>query len=72
MRQFEIIGEAAKNLSDELRNEHSDIRWKDMAGIRDKLIHHYFGFDMDALWESLQEDLPILIDGITNILRNRQ
>jgi uncharacterized protein with HEPN domain len=49
MRQIELIGEAAKRVSIETREEHSEIPWKDMAGVRDKLIHGYFGVDLDAV-----------------------
>ena len=50
--QFEIIGEAAKNLSPERRSLSPGVPWKDMAGMRDKLIHQYFGVDIPAVWES--------------------
>lgn len=70
VRQFEIIGEATKNLSDEFRTRHGDIQWKDMAGMRDKLIHQYFGVDMEAVWESVIEDIPALKKSVTDILKN--
>lgn len=49
IRQIEIIGEATKNLSSDLRDKYQDIPWKDLAGMRDKLIHDYFGVDIDAV-----------------------
>jgi uncharacterized protein with HEPN domain len=58
IRQLEIIGEAVKNLSSAFRKEHSYIPWKDMAGMRDKLIHHYFGVDLQAVWTTATEDIP--------------
>ncbi len=69
IRQFEIIGEATKNLSDDFRTAYPDIPWKDMAGMRDKLIHQYFGVDIFAVWDSIEQDLPLLKEQITNILQ---
>jgi len=60
IRQIEIIGEAAKRVSDEIREKHLDIPWKDMARMRDKLIHDYLGVDMDALWDTVENDIPTL------------
>ena len=50
IRQLEIIGEATKHLSPELREKSSNIPWEDIAGMRDKLIHHYFGVDLEAVY----------------------
>ena len=59
-RSLEIVGEAAKNLSEEFcRNEHG-IPWRDIAGIRDKIIHHYFDVDHSIVWDVIQNDLPKL------------
>ncbi|WXG44624.1 MAG: DUF86 domain-containing protein [Promethearchaeati archaeon SRVP18_Atabeyarchaeia-1] len=60
MRQIEIIGEATKRLSKELRDKRPEIPWKDMAGLRDKLIHGYFGVDLDAVWDTVERDIPQL------------
>lgn len=60
IRNLEIIGEAAKNITDELKEKHPQILWKDMAGIRDKLIHHYFGVNLEVVWTIIDEDLPQL------------
>jgi len=57
IRQFEIIGEATKNCSEEFRAEHPGIPWKDLAGFRDKLIHQYFGVDISLVWRSVVEDV---------------
>jgi len=60
IRNLEIIGEAAKNITDELKEKHPQIPWKDLAGIRDKLIHHYFGVNLEIVWTIIDEDLPQL------------
>jgi len=60
IRQLEIIGEATKNLSQETRDKAPQIPWKDMAGLRDVLIHQYFGVDLVAVWTTLEQDLPLL------------
>ena len=60
LRNLEIIGEAAKNITDELKEKHPQILWKDVAGIRDKLIHRYFGVNLEIVWTIIDEDLPQL------------
>jgi uncharacterized protein with HEPN domain len=62
IRQFEIIGEATKNLSDDFRIKNGSVPWKDLAGFRDKLIHQYFGVDLSLVWCSVVDDIPVLID----------
>ena len=61
IRNVEIIGEAAKNISEELRKKYQEIQWKDMAGVRDKLIHHYFGVNLDIVWTAIKEEFPGII-----------
>jgi uncharacterized protein with HEPN domain len=68
IRQTEIIGEATKNLSSETRRRASEIPWKDIAGMRDKLIHQYFGVDLQAVWLTATEDLPVLKATVTQLL----
>jgi len=60
IRQLEIIGEATKRLSKALRAKYGHIPWQDIAGMRDKLIHDYLGVDIDQVWLTAIEDLPIL------------
>jgi uncharacterized protein with HEPN domain len=69
IRQLEIIGEAVKNLSSELRDQNNHLPWKDMAGMRDKLIHRYFGVDLQALWLTATADIPKVKREIRKILR---
>lgn len=68
IRQLEIIGEAAKNLTDELKSEYPDTPWKRIAGLRDILIHNYMGVDITAVWEITQKNLPALKKQIHDIL----
>lgn len=68
IRQFEIIDEATKNLSPDLKGRYPHVPWKDIAGMRDKLIHQYFGVDLSAVWETVVHDLPPFKGDITRIL----
>lgn len=67
IRELEIIGEAAKNVSVETKSKHPDIPWKQMSGLRDKLIHDYFGVDLDAVWETVKRDLPVLKEKLVDL-----
>jgi uncharacterized protein with HEPN domain len=68
IRQLEIIGEATKRLSKRFREMHPEIPWKDMAGMRDKLIHDYLGVDLGAVWDTIERDIPFLKDGISRLI----
>lgn len=60
VRSFEVIGEAAKNIPDSIKSKYSNIPWRQMTGMRDKLIHEYFGVDLEIVWETIKQDLPKL------------
>jgi len=60
LRNFEVIGEAAKHVSQDFRQRHPDIPWKRVAGFRDVLIHDYIGVDLDEVWSIIVEDIPSL------------
>lgn len=60
VRNLEIIGEAAKNVSDELRSNRPDIPWRRLAGMRDKLIHEYFGVNLTIVWQVVEQEIPKL------------
>ncbi len=69
VRNLEIIGEAAKNISEEIKKEYPQVPWKQMAGLRDRLIHHYFGVNYDIVWEIITEELPQQVFKIDEILQ---
>ncbi len=68
IRQLEIIGEATRHLSQSLRMQYPEIPWQDMAGMRNKLIHDYFGVDIEAVWLTATQDVPQLKDQIEALL----
>jgi uncharacterized protein with HEPN domain len=68
IRNLEVIGEAVKGLSDDLRLMHCDIPWKQIAGMRDVLIHHYFGVKLEMVWQVVAEHLPLLHDRVDKLL----
>ncbi len=67
VREIEIIGEAAKNISKKTKNRYSNIEWKEIAGTRDKMIHHYFGVDLDIVLAIIKKDIPELKKEILKI-----
>lgn len=68
IRNLEIIGEAVKNISPATRIEYPDVSWKQIAGLRDVLIHHYFGVDLETVWLVVEKRLPALSERIEFIL----
>jgi uncharacterized protein with HEPN domain len=60
LRNFEVIGEAAKNVPEDVRREYGDVPWSEMAGMRDKLIHGYATVELRIVWMTIQEELPTL------------
>ncbi|MCS7036722.1 MAG: DUF86 domain-containing protein [Saprospiraceae bacterium] len=68
IRKIEVAGEAARRLSRELRGNYPQIPWRAIAGMRDKLIHNYFGVDLDVVWETATKDIPGLLPAIRSIL----
>ena len=69
IRNLEIIGEAIKNLSDDLRLKYKDVEWKKVAGLRDRIIHYYFGVNWEIVWDVIENKLPELKSKIESILK---
>jgi uncharacterized protein with HEPN domain len=67
-RAFAIIGEATKHLDDELRAQYPEVPWRNMAGMRDRLIHGYFAVDLDIVWETVYTDFPEVKPKVQHIL----
>lgn len=69
VRALEIIGEAVKNIPKDFRNKHKDVEWKKIAGTRDKLIHEYFGIDLKLAFKITQQEIPVLKENVSKILK---
>ncbi|MFB4165619.1 DUF86 domain-containing protein [Alteribacillus sp. JSM 102045] len=68
IRNLEIIGEATKRISKDFREQHLHVPWREMAGLRDVLIHDYFGVDNGIVWNVVEKEIPPLKDKITDLL----
>jgi len=72
VRCIEIIGEATKQVPSEVRDKYPEIPWRDMAGMRDKLIHFYFGLDVKKIWLVIIEDIPQIRPLLANVLNEME
>jgi uncharacterized protein with HEPN domain len=70
LRCIEVIGEATKNIPNEIRNKYPEIPWRDMAGMRDKVIHSYFTVDISAVWLVVKEEIPKLKPLLLKVLND--
>lgn len=69
IRCLEVLGEAVKKIPENIRNEYPKIPWQEIAGMRDKLIHEYFGVDIETIWDTIQDDLSPLQEAIDKIIK---
>jgi uncharacterized protein with HEPN domain len=67
IRNFEVIGEASKKISADFKKNYCNVPWKEISGMRDKLIHDYLGVDTDVIWKTIEQDLPALFKEIKKI-----
>lgn len=72
VRQLEIIGEASRNISNELRQQHPEVPWSQIIGLRNRVIHAYFNVSVEIVWEIARNDLPVLKSQIQSILEKLQ
>ena len=70
VRSIEIIGEASKHIPASLRGKYAELPWKEITGMRDKLIHGYFGMDYETIWKAAREDVPSLKEVIQRMLKD--
>ena len=71
VRNIEIIGEASKNIPDSVKAKHKELPWKKMTGMRDKLIHGYFGIDYETIWKAAKEDVPSLRKVVQTMVKDQ-
>lgn len=69
IRLLEILGEAANKISDDLQEEYGDVPWREIAGVRNRLIHGYFDVDLNIVWQIIKQDIPPLISILKDILK---
>lgn len=69
MLQIQIIGEAARNISDEFQEQHGEIPWSQIIGMRNKIVHDYFEIDVTKIWDTAKNDIPQLKKAISKLLK---
>ncbi len=69
VRNLEIIGEAVKNIPEDIKEKYPEVNWKEMAGMRDKLIHEYFGVSNVIVWETIKNDIPMFESQIGKVIK---
>jgi uncharacterized protein with HEPN domain len=72
LRNFEVIGEAAKNVPERVRRKYPFVEWKEAIGFRNVLIHDYFGIDLEAVWDTVRKNIPSLKRNLMKVLRAEQ
>jgi len=68
IREIQVIGEAARIVSDAMKASHPTIEWREISGMRNRVIHEYFDIDLDLLWDTVQNDIPLLIEQLQGIV----
>ena len=72
IRNLEVIGEATKNVSEEIKEKYPEVEWKEAAGFRNVLIHDYFGIDLEAVWDTIKKNLLPFKEHILKVLKSEQ
>ncbi len=72
IRAVEIIGEATRNIPEEIRKKYPEIPWRDASDMRNKLVHRYFGINLEVIWQTLNEDLPMLANALQEIVKREE
>jgi len=72
IRCLEVLGEAVKKIPNVIKEKYPEIPWQEIAGMRDKLIHEYFGIDIEIVWDTIKADLPLLKEIVTKIINDLQ
>jgi uncharacterized protein with HEPN domain len=72
IRAVEIIGEATRNIPEEIRTKYPEIPWRDASDMRNKLVHRYFGINPEVIWQTLGEDLPMLANALQEIIKREE
>lgn len=70
VRNFEIIGEASNRIPDDFKTVHPEIEWRRMIGLRNRIIHEYFGIDYETVWKIRNENIPVLLDFIKQAIND--
>ena len=71
IRAFEIMGEASRQIPEDVRKANPKVPWREIAGMRNKLAHEYFGVNTEVVWRTVQEDLPVIIPALRKLLKNK-
>ena len=72
IRNFEVIGEATKNVPKRIKESYSDVEWKEAIGFRNVLVHGYFGIDLEAVWDTIKKNIPSFRRHIVEVLKSEQ